>query len=347
MQQFQRRQFTLYSRDQLDSWLQELGFSLDQPTVLAKNITELSNVYNSGQGSPEIWSAPGFLAAYLAYFQPLNYLRLEQVIADGESCGFWQGLTQIVDYGAGLGTFEWALRKLNPRLTEIMSLEPSSQAIQWQVKIGQAAQLTSRRKVLKSEHELRVDQTTLIGFSYSLNEMTSLPKMATQAEALLFIEPSTMEAGRRLQQLRAELISQDFYAWAPCLHQQSCPLLVHSKKDWCHTRLHIQMPEWFLEIEKHLPMKNQSVTYSYLLLRKTPPRSHDPNQFRIIGDTLYEKGKVRQAICASDRRQFFSWLKKQGEAPMLPRGALVTVNSELIEKGDELRSSDSFEYKIN
>jgi ribosomal protein RSM22 (predicted rRNA methylase) len=349
MQQFARRQFTLYAPEQLNAWLKELGFDLNKTAALAEQVLQLSNIYNSGRGSPDIWSNKGFIAAYLTYFQPLNYLRLQQVIADGIKVGFWQGLQQIVDYGAGLGTFAAALNNYDQRMTEIqnfISFEPNRQANEWHARLhGNRNEHWTHEKVL-TESKFDLTRPTLLSFSYSLNEMINLPAAAENAEALLFLEPSTLSAGRRLQELRGHLLKKGFYAWAPCLHQQGCPLLVHSKRDWCHTRIHIEMPEWFLKLEQHLPMKNNSITYSYLLVRKTPPSKYSAQDFRVIGDTLFEKGKVRQAICQSEKRQFFSWLTKMGPAPTLPRGARVKVSSELVEKSDELRPQGK-EFKFS
>jgi ribosomal protein RSM22 (predicted rRNA methylase) len=351
MQHFVRRQFALYSAKQLNDWLNELGFSLDKPAQLATQVLELSDIYHSAKGSPEVWKNKGYLAAYLSYFQPLNFLRLQQVIDDGLKVGFWQGLKQVVDYGAGLGTFEAALSGFTaqtPQIQKIISVEPGRAANDWQHRLRQIMNTSWNVEAAQSDDFINVMPPTLVGFSYSLNEMAKLPPIAQKAEALLFLEPSTLQAGRRLQELRGELLQKGFYAWAPCLHQQECPLLKHSPRDWCHTRLHVEMPEWFLKLEQHLPMKNNSVTYSYLLVRKTPPAKYSSQDFRVIGDTLFEKGKVRQAICQNDRRQFFAWLTKMGEAPMLPRGAHVQVTSPLVAKSDELRpEAGNFDFKIN
>jgi hypothetical protein len=139
-------------------------------------------------------------------------------------------------------------------------------------------------------------------------------------------------------QWRARLIEQGFQALAPCLHQRACPLLVESQKDWCHTRIHFEAPDWWREIEAFLPMQNRTLTYSYLLMsRETQP---SPERFaaRVIGDTLHERGKTKQLICRSEKREFLSWLHRDGDAPMIPFGALLTEGLETAEsKSNELR----------
>jgi ribosomal protein RSM22 (predicted rRNA methylase) len=182
--------------------------------------------------------------------------------------------------------------------------------------------------------------------SYSLNELGRLPEEIRRARALLIIEPSTRENGRALQQLRAELLNEGFFAWAPCTHQSPCPLLTHSERDWCHMRVHCERPSWLKAIEQQIPVRNDTLTYSYLLLRRDPPatislrplKPADENPLaRVIGDTLHERGKIRQAICRGPEREFFSWLTRHGEPEPLPRGAVVSVPHDAEKKGNELR----------
>jgi hypothetical protein len=157
-----------------------------------------------------------------------------------------------------------------------------------------------------------------------LNELDILPEWAHQCEALMLIEPSTQDDGRLLQALRKDLMAQGFQMWAPCTHQQDCPLLVHSKKDWCHDRIFFESPAWFKKMEEHLPMKNKTLTYSYLLVRKSNP-AHPTGVGRLVGDQLEEKGKTRQLFCRSDKREFLAWLHKSGPVPEHYRGELFDL----------------------
>ena len=99
----------------------------------------------------------------------------------------------------------------------------------------------------------------------------------------------------------------------------------------------INMPGWFLNLERHLPITNKSITYSYLAVSKIKPES--TNLIRVIGDTLNEKGKVRQAICRQDKREFFSWLKRD-HPQRIEHGSLVHPPQNATQKGNELRIAD-------
>jgi len=151
---------------------------------------------------------------------------------------------------------------------------------------------------------------------------------------VIVIEPSTQPIGRQLMGQRTRLLEEKFHLWAPCTHQGACPLLVHSKTDWCHDRVHWTAPDWFKNIEALLPMKNQTMTYSYLAAsqRAAPVRSEG----RVVGDELKEKGKSRWLYCRSEEREFLSWLNKSGDVPEIDRGELLNVDVQ-EKKGNELR----------
>ncbi|MGZ3727035.1 MAG: small ribosomal subunit Rsm22 family protein, partial [Pseudobdellovibrio sp.] len=130
--------------------------------------------------------------------------------------------------------------------------------------------------------------------------------------------------------------------WAPCTHHQSCPLLTHSKHDWCHDRTHVNAPEWFEQVEDLLPMKNRTVTTSYLLARKKTAPVQLKTLARTTGDSLEEKGKTRQLVCRNESREFLTWMHKNSEPQVIPRGELVDLSSTALEaKSNELRLTES------
>jgi hypothetical protein len=98
---------------------------------------------------------------------------------------------------------------------------------------------------------------------------------------------------------------------------------MHSKNDWCHDRIHLSPPQWLVSIENHLPFKNRTLTFSYLLAsQQAAPESR---QIRLVGDQLQEKGKSKQLICRNDQREFLTWLHRDGEIPELYRGDLIDL----------------------
>lgn len=346
-QAFSKVDFDLYSEGQLESWLAKCGMGLKNPKAIVDAIMALSDIYNGAKGSPDIWSKPAFVAAYLCYFLPLNYLRCRYVLNQAPITS-----KKVIDYGAGIGAFTLAILKngeeKNLDWPQITAVEPSGPARKWMETILKDLKIPqSKVEVVAQLPPQSALKDSAVLFSYSLNEIGELPAFTTHARELFIVEPSLQNVARKLQAMRLPIIQNGFQILAPCLHHEDCPLLVHSKTDWCHTRMHINMPTWFLKLESQLPIKNQSLTLSYLSARKDVAFNRAPNEFRVIGDTLFEKGKTRQAVCRSVKREYFSWLKRDGDAPIIDRGLHIQVESEMAEVSNEIRAVGVFKFKIN
>src|SRR5690606_13693965 len=156
------------NQESLHERLKRLEFGLDRPAALAEQILKLSDIYNAGQGSPRIWGERGLTAAYLAYFHPLNLLRLKAVLREATKTGFWTGIEEVIDFGAGLGTFRLALAaEKGLRLRKIIEVEA-----------GPVDPLTTPMESAPWHLERQSDlprltnpARTVMVFSYSLNEL--------------------------------------------------------------------------------------------------------------------------------------------------------------------------------
>ncbi len=327
-----KREFTIpqIMETQISEALRSLGTELSDSKKIAESILKLSDFFIQSGNQPTPWKEKWAQVAYLAYFLPLNFLRAQAAIKAGEKCGFFEGLENAIDFGAGPGTASLALKNIFP-IENLRLIEWAEQAISQSKFFGT---FTYGHKF--EPHLLKKPKQTLGVFSYSLTELNAFPAWTSDCEALMILEPATHENGRKLQELRSQLLGKGFFAWAPCTHQLACPLLLHSKKDWCHDRIFFKAPPWFEAIEKHLPIKNKTITYSYLMVRKTPPEVVK-NRGRLVGDQLQEKGKDRQLFCRNDRREYLSWLHKLGPSPELYRGDLFELPEDFKEVSNEIR----------
>ncbi len=306
-----------------------------KPQTVARSINKLSEQYMQfGKDFSQIWQDDDLVQGYLSYYMPLNLLRIKAVLHECQRLGFFEGVTQLIDVGSGPGTFDFALSDTDILLKKFTFVEKSVEAQDIHKKITQKLKLDASQRKWQSTLPT-IDRNDLVVLSYSLSELAQLPDAILRAEALIIVEPSTQTAARNLQKLRNSLIENGFHILAPCTHHEACPLLTHSKTDWCHQRIHIEQSNQIAQIEAYLPMKNQTLTYSYLCARKTQPiRTH---RVRVIGDTLYEKGKVRQAICRGNDREFLAWLTRHGEPEPIARGALIDLPESFEKKGEEIR----------
>lgn len=311
--------------------------------IIADSVLKLSDFYIKNPDAETPWNQKFCQLAYRHYYLPLNYIRCAQVIARGTQVGFFAGLTHFIDWGCGPGTASLALadsETLNTQIKKQILFDLSKNTI------SSFSDLHSN--LISKDYFDFLDlktapnkQHTCLVFSYALTELNALPQGFDESEALMILEPSTSQDGRRLMNLRQNLIENGYSIWAPCTHQLPCPLLTHSKNDWCHDRAHVKAPAWFTDLEKLLPMKNRTVTTSYLLARKRKPvegvNTSATTKARLTGDSLDEKGKTRQLLCRNDQREFLTWMHKSLKVQTLARGDLIDLPDDFEVKANELR----------
>jgi ribosomal protein RSM22 (predicted rRNA methylase) len=348
----------------IESLLQTLGHSYSAPVRLAKDITRLSDFYITHPKAATPWNERWAQAAYLAYYLPLNYARARAVMLEAERLGFFSGLKSFVDFGSGLGSAQLALAPIAPFVDQGLCVDLASVAMDFHRELYQNL---SRQQGLSEQSihwspelvasRLAPARSRLAIFSYVHTELEGLPAWAEASEAILLIEPSTRDDGRRLLELRKRLLAEGFTAVGPCTHQKPCPLLESSQRDWCHHRILWETtPDW-QRLESVLPIKNRTLTYSYLLLRRNPPASPAsesaktpetaPDLARVVGDPLREKGKSRQLICRGPEREFLSWFPARIKSePELDRGDLIRFRTPLETKAQELRLKDTMSIEI-
>ncbi len=311
----------------IDTLLAKYELSLNKTQKLANAILDLSDFYIQQPGEPTPWAKNSTIAAHLAYYFPLNFIRSRALLAEARRIGFLQSSDELIDFGAGLSPLA-AANKSSVRCVE--SAEICADIFSELVPDVECNWYKTLEQVPRSQKQV-------LCLSYSLPELVTPPDWFFSYDRILLMEPSDRLTGRKLLQLRAQLLEKGYYIWAPCTHQLECPLLKDSKTDWCHTREFWKMPTWFQKIEQHLPMKNRTLSFAYLLASRTPPPAQLSQYARLTGDLLAEKGKARQLVCRSDRREFLAWLARDGDAPEMKRGELVKILDEPRIVGNELR----------
>lgn len=312
---------------------------------LAEDVLRLSDFFIHNPDGLTPWTEAYCQNAYRNYFLPLNFIRVQNIIQRGLQVGFFKNIESTTDWGSGPGTASLAFAHDSVLKNQIKNqnlIEKSSSALKtFEDLTHQLIAPTATTELSFQKINSNKNKSVLV-FSYSLTEMQNLPEGWNDYEALMILEPATNQDGRKLLQLRQKLISAGYFIWAPCLHQQDCPLLTTSKTDWCHDRFHVQAPEWFLKLEELLPIKNRTVTTSYLLARKMKPEiTIESGLGRLTGDSMKEKGKTRQMLCRGTEREFLTWMHKNKTEQVLPRGELVYLPSDLQQKSNELRVTET------
>jgi ribosomal protein RSM22 (predicted rRNA methylase) len=307
------------------------GLTLQDSKKLAESVKSLSDYFIENPQGATPWKEAWAQIAYLAYFLPLNHARVQAVVSEARQQSFFEGLSEVVDFGAGFGTASLALV---PDFAKFTLVEKAKDICAKFDFLGTPATWLNQINILPNP------ASTLTVFSYSLTELEEIPAWAKKSEALMILEPATQQDGRKLLELRQKLIADGYSLWAPCTHQGRCPLLTLSKTDWCHDRIFFGLPSWFEAIEQHLPMKNRTLTTSYLLARRKPAPLRSAGAARTVGDRLKEKGKDRQMVCRGEEREFLAWMHKHGLEQEIPRGVRITLPETLQKVSNELRVSE-------
>ena len=339
MRDFQRKEaLPRLTEKMLEVQFGDLSKWLSNFPWLANSVMSLSDHFGKDRRDDSLstpWKKQGVLEAYLAYFHALNSARMSRILKESFAGQSFSPST-IVDYGSGLGASLCAFSEwLSVTDRDWWFLEPSVEARQRhknlvdKMNLGLKAHWVSEPEDLPKTIDLWMS-------SYSLNEIQSLPESALRARNIVIMDASQSQVARDLMGLRETLLANGFQILAPCCHSLKCPLLLHTKTDFCHDRIGFQAPKWFEKLEEKLPITNRSLTYSYLVASRDLTPKTD-GWTRLIGDTLQEKGKTRQAICRSSDREFLSWLKRDGKAPSLPHGGLVQIPEEATRHGNEVR----------
>ncbi len=301
--------------------------------TLAAAILKLSDHYQSTQDKLKItdWSDKKNQMAYLAYFHFLNLQRSRRVFTQADQFNFFQGVELVLDFGSGLGagSYDWKGEKF-------FFDWPTAHRLHQQIAddVPSPDHWRSQDLDLSDFLALKQKKSVLGIFSFSLVEMKSWPEWIFNLDKIIFIEPSVQNISRDLMALRQTLIENSFQVVAPCVHQEACPMLTYSKKDWCHDRLDTFQPDWFKALETVLPIKNQTLTLSYLAVQKkmvTQKESQSTGgNARVVSDWLPEKGKSRLMICQNQHRQFLSALKRNSEINIeFKRGQLIQLDDSL------------------
>lgn len=287
--------------------------------VNVQKLKRLQEVYTKNPGEPTDWDQ--YQAEYLRYYFPLNYFRSIRVLEETPKIDF---IHKVLEIGSGVGnaSLPW-IQRFGP--AEWTFLESSEAAQKKHQTILKHLGLFSKDqfKWLSSVPK-NTTEFDLLFCSYALIELPTLPDWFWTIPNIVMIEPSTQSHGRKILDFREQALGRGYQVLAPCTHQGRCPLLHHSKKDWCHDRIYLDGPKWLLDLSQKLEIKNNNITLSYLVLTQADV-AHPPS-VRVVGDALIEKGRTRQLFCQNENYEFHQWLHRNHppESPF-DRGDLVDL----------------------
>ncbi len=158
---------------------------------------------------------------------------------------------------------------------------------------------------------------------------------------LILIEPALREISRDLLQVRDRLLDMlPLTVYSPCVHSRPCPAVASGcTSDWCHEDHAWQTPMWIRQIDERTGLRKGSLKYSYVVLNRMGLSIRDAalpavssateNQmWRVVSESLEERGKVAVYLCGSEGRFRVTRLNKHAspvntDFEKLDRGQVV------------------------
>jgi ribosomal protein RSM22 (predicted rRNA methylase) len=254
----------------------------------------------------------GLRREYEQEIAPRTVAALEWIFARQTSAG----PRRVLDLGAGTGAASRVIRARWPE-AEVVAVDRV------------AGPGIVRADVTRGVRPAGVDGTfDLVVAAHLLNELpldlegrTRLvlgwcrELLAAEGAAVL-VEPALRETSRALLGVRDRLLAAGLFVEAPCLWQGPCPALVR-ERDFCHASAGA------------LVHGRSRVDFSYLVVRKQGSAPADRAVFRVVSDTMKDKGRLRLFACGPAGRLLITRLDRD-------RGPSNDAIDE-VERGDVIR----------
>lgn len=321
------------------------------------------------------FSDPRLRSGYLLYFLPVNAMKIVQVMQELKPDELVGGKIRILDLGCGPGTgmlgmmtfyadqvrrgilkeawCEFALIDQSyPILKDAMNLHRLYSAqlerelpgfhSECSVKHFDMRRENLGRFLKKLKYHKIILENVLNEFGYfeeqaQLTGALLVDNLEPQMGHMIIIEPALKKDSRNLQKLRDELVTRQKLAhvYAPCLHEEICPLNVANQRDWCHFYFRWKRPPFIAKVDKAIGNQKDWLACSYMMLGKKERAfkkifADDENSWRVISNLMPSKGKKEIVLCGPKGRYHATLLQKaqspaNREFDNLKRGDLAWI----------------------
>ncbi len=255
----------------------------------------------------------GYIAARL----PATYAAVQACLRQIPDAAL-EGVSSVLDVGAGPGTATWALYERWPQLTHASLLE-RDKAMMAQ---GQALAI-AYPEIKVSMRELdfvtaldKAEAQDLVLMVFALSEVDEAVQAAfveaLWAKAkigLLIVDPGTPDVSRRLQAVRTQLIAAGAHLVAPCPQTGPCPLLAVDAKapkrkgqplktdappPWCHFNVRLER-RGLHRLVKGGELGYEDEKFSYLYFSRAPQAPATP--MRLLANPHRVSRHINLDVC--------------------------------------------------
>ena len=259
-------------------------------------LEELRASYLSGTaGVADYWKTDALLRGYDATFARRIAWKWHWVFGELDRRGWSPPDGTVLDYGCGTGVAVREVMGKYPGFTSVALHDKSPRALKF-------ATETVRREFPDVSVSPRTpDACGLMLVSHVLTElddagMAELLVEAEKAEAVIFVEPGSYDASRKLIALR-EKLRGTMHAVAPCVHSGKCGLLTaENERHWCHffappPNLVFTDGDWF-HFGRIMGIDLRSLPLSFLVMDRRPSAPLPAGSVRVLGQPRMYKAHV-------------------------------------------------------
>ena len=244
-------------------------------------------------GAADYWRSESDLVSYdLTFAQRIGW-KWDFVFRELQQRGWQPPAGPLLDWGCGSGIAGRAFLQYFP---------------------GHAVQLWDRSALAMRFAASRLGGTAGTGqqpcptllLSHVLTELSdaqaaALLELCRAATVILWVEPGTFTASRRLVAMREQL-RDEYQIIAPCPHRQMCGMLAAANaRHWCHffapSPPDIFRDSHWARFAKIAGVDLRSLPVSYLVLDKRPQPELPAGTVRVIGPVRFRKGYALVTGC--------------------------------------------------
>jgi len=313
---------------------------MDWENIDWKALAQLRAAFLDGSaGTTDYWRNERVLESYDQTFGQRIRWKWDYVLKELKARNWTLPRGGIVDWGCGTGVATRAV-------VAHFAFDPSNRINLWdrsptamQYAAREIRELIPTVNVWLEKPAERPFGTLLI--SHVLTELTDvqadeLVALMALATAVIWIEPGTYEASRRLIAVR-ERLRDAFHVVSPCTHRAACGMLTPAnERHWCHhfapSPAEVFMDGHWAKFAKLAGVDLRSLPVSFLVLDKRPQVY--PDELRVIGRPRVYKAHALVLGCDSsgvrerrytkrEKPDLFRRLKKGDPVHYLPNRAHV------------------------
>ena len=322
-------------------------WNAEDTRYFSKGVLRLNPLFTTERPhrSSNYFSDPVLRSGYLAYYLPINMIKTVMILERSfGSLKNWPDNIHVADIGSGpltmslafvlwLSTRDNSGKKFhitidafeqNPTILKdggaiLKSLATTCPSLEnFRFTFNPHNTNLVRHRFTRKKHDLIFCGNIFNEMSERHHQWHFASSMLTQLSGpdtrFIIMEPGTKKSARDLQALRDQLIEESgFTVLAPCLHQNTCPLNLEAKGDWCHFTQDWQAPAFIHDMDILTRMDKKWLVYSYLVLQKNPvtPPQYLPEDFLAITNLFKKDNRTEIVGCGPSGRVRFILLPRE------------------------------------